>query len=56
VSGSICEPQKTTKKADSDIISLGSLYYKFELGLSANPDTAGQKGGAALSPHQDKVL
>jgi hypothetical protein len=37
-------------------MALGSLYYKVELGLSTSTDTAGQEGGAALGPLQDKIL
>ena len=41
---------------DSNVMALGSLYYKVELGLSTSTDTAGQEGGAALGPLQDKIL
>ena len=54
--GSARESPKDHQGAISDVITLGSLYYKLEFGLSANPDTAGQEGRAALNPQQDKVL
>jgi len=39
--------------ADSDAIALGSLYYKLELGLCANLDTARQEGGVPISSAQE---
>ena len=51
----LCTP-KDHQGADDDAITVGSLYYKLELGLTHCGPSAGQVGEATPCPQRDKVL